>query len=85
MSLPHSNTTLPEGIWYEAHRNRYRVRVRRKNRIVHQTRHPVTQQGLEEAFESLRRGRRKRVYIIKHERQIASDADGIRALAEDLV
>lgn len=78
--------TLPRGIWFEEHRNQYRVRVRRKNRIIHQTRHPATPEGLNEARRSLRRGQKLREWIIEHENEIGhSDSARIEALARNLV
>lgn len=82
----HDGTPLPPGISYEVDRARYRVRVRRHNRIVHQTRHPPTDQGLVEAWASLREGRKKRNYITKRENSVGpSDSERARALAEGLI
>lgn len=84
--LPHDDLPLPDGIWYEPERGRYRVRVRRKERIVHQTRHPVTDNGLEQAFRSLREGRLKRNRVVAGEHRIGnSDADRAQALADGLL
>lgn len=83
--LPHDDLPLPSGIWYEPDRSRYRVRVRRKERIIHQTRHNVTDRGLEDAFRSLRVGRLKRRRIIEGEGTIGGgDADRAQALADGL-
>lgn len=85
MGLPHDDLVLPPGISYEDDRNQYRVRVRRKNRTVHQSRHAVTDRGLEQAFRSLRDGKLKRQKIRKGEGSLGtSDADRAQALADGL-
>lgn len=73
---------LPRGIWYEEARKRYRVRVYRKNRVIHRSYH----QDLDAARRALQQAKQLRASIRAQEaRPVRSVQDQVRALKENLI
>lgn len=73
--------TLPKGIWFEAKRQRYRVRVYRRSRVIHRSYH----KSLDEAKAALREARKHRTDIRANEGPVSSVQDQVRALTENLI
>jgi len=72
---------LPRGLWKDPLRDRYRVRIYRRNRVIHLSYHHT----LAEALEAHRNARKQRARIRKHEGPIAGVTRCISALNEDLI
>jgi len=72
---------LPPGLWYDAKRHRYRVRVYRRARIIHLSYH----HDLEAALHALDRARALQDFIKRRDGHTIIWCDMVHALAENLI